>query len=321
MAVTRLHTDLSFADDVKQGLLRKPRAVSCKYLYDDTGSRIFKEIMNLEEYYPTGCELEIMEMYKDNVAGFLGKGEFNLIELGAGDGLKTRVLIGHFLDRGLKFRYVPIDISESALNELETDIGSDFPGLPVSPVADDYLAGLKSIATLDRHRNIVLFLGSTIGNFDPFLRDIFLARLKECMNDGDFFLIGFDLKKDAGVLTRAYNDSRGVTARFNFNLLHRINRDLKANFDPGKFCYYSTYNPLSGAVESFLISQGRQEVSIAACAKNFVFESWDSIHTESSYKFQDHAITSLAQSHGFEVLAQFYDRRHYFTDSLWRVRK
>jgi L-histidine Nalpha-methyltransferase len=310
-----------FADDVARGLVAKPKSLCCKYLYDERGSRLFKQIMELEEYYPTRCELEIMENYKAEIAALVGDVDFTLVELGAGDGLKTKILLNSFLEKGLQFRYVPIDISESALKGLTTEVQTAFCGLSVRGLATDYFAGLKWLSRMNHRRNVVLFLGSNIGNFDPSEAETFLKHLRNSMNDGDFAFIGFDLKKDMETMVRAYNDSRGVTAQFNMNILRRINEELGGNFDLGLFEYYSTYNPHTGAVESFLISRQKQKVSIQACLRTFSFDEWEPIHTESSYKFRESDFTNLAERSSFEVKANFYDTRRFFANSLWQARR
>ena len=310
-----------FAADVASGLATSPKSLCCKYLYDEAGSWLFKQIMVLEEYYPTRCELEIMENHKKEIAALVGDVDFTLVELGAGNGLKTKVLLNSFLEKGLQFRYVPIDISESALEDLTTEVQRAFCGLSVQGLATDYFAGLKWLSRMNRQRNVVLFLGSNIGNFDPSEAATFLKHLHNSMNDGDFALIGFDLKKDMETMVRAYNDSKGVTARFNMNILRRINDELGGDFDPDRFEYYSSYNPRSGAVESFLISRQKQEVSIQACGQTFSFDKWEPIHTESSYKFRESDLASLAERTGFEVKANFYDTRRFFANSLWQARR
>jgi L-histidine Nalpha-methyltransferase len=310
-----------FAHDVASGLATNPKSLCCKYLYDEAGSELFKEIMKLEEYYPTECEMEILENYKEEIGALVGDADFTLVELGAGDGLKTKILLSSFLEKGLQFRYVPIDISESALKGLITEVQTAFCGLSVQGLATDYFAGLRWLSRMNHRRNVVLFLGSNIGNFNPSEAEAFLNHLRTSMNDGDFALIGFDLKKDVETMVRAYNDSRGVTARFNLNVLRRINDELGGNFDLGRFKYYSSYNPQSGAVESFLISRQKQAVSIQACRRTFSFDEWEPIHTESSYKFNEGDFTSFASRTGFEVKASFYDTRRFFTNSLWQARR
>jgi L-histidine N-alpha-methyltransferase len=310
-----------FASDVVSGLSASPKRLPCKYLYDETGSRLFKKIMCLHEYYPTRCELEIIKNHDAEIADMVGDAPFNLVELGAGDGMKTKILLDQFLRKGLDFHYVPIDISHTALGELTCELRARFAGLRVDGIASEYFSGLRKLACMSRRRNVVLFLGSTIGNFPPSEAADFIAALHERMNDLDYLLIGYDLKKDIGTIMRAYNDSEGVTARFNINLLARINRELGGNFDLGRFRYYSTYNARTGGMESFLISVEKQSVCIGSCGRTFSFDPWEPIHTESSYKYLDKDLHRLAAFTGFEIVEKFHDSDGYFTDALWRAHK
>ncbi|MEW6334163.1 MAG: L-histidine N(alpha)-methyltransferase [Thermodesulfobacteriota bacterium] len=310
-----------FAADVAKGLSATPKSIPCKYLYDEEGSRLFKQIMTLQAYYLTRCELEIMESHKADIAALLGAGAFNLVELGAGDGAKTKVLLACLLEKGLELHYIPIDISESALRGLTEDMASRFRELTLQGLAADYFDGLRQLSRMDHRRNVVLFLGANIGNFDPREAGTFLSRLRESLNGGDLALIGFDLKKEIDTLVRAYNDPEGITARFNMNILHRINSELGGHFDPARFGYYSTYNPRTGAVESFLVSRIQQRVSIEACRQVFFFDQWEPVHTESSYKYREEEINGMLRDRGFEFVASFRDRRRFFIDTLWRVRK
>ena len=317
--VSRLHQE--FASDVLLGLSRSPKSVPCKYLYDAEGARLFREIMELPEYYLTRCELEILQERKDGIANLVGGSPFNLVDLGAGDGRKTETLLEHFLKRELDFQYVPIDISESAVHGLVERLSIGYPHLRTEGLVADYFDGLKWLSDLNEHHNVVLFLGSNIGNFSHSEARAFLHCLWNALNDGDYILIGFDLKKDIQQLLAAYNDSRGITAEFNLNLLRRINRELGGIFDLDRFKFHSMYNPLSGAVESYLVSCERQVVDIEALKQSFRFEAGELLHTENSYKFLDSDIVQLAEETGFNVADQLHDSSHCFMDSLWQVRK
>ena len=309
----------AFADEVAAGLSLTPKQLPCKYLYDAEGSRLFQEIMDLEEYYPTRCETEILDRHKGDISGIIGEGNFNLVELGAGDGAKTKILLRHFLDMGLRFRYVPIDISASAIQGLTRDLLREFGGLAVEGLTTDYFEGLKRLSQMNHRTSLVLFLGSNIGNFTPRESSVFLSSLRRSLNAGDYVLVGFDLKKDLNTLLMAYNDHKGVTARFNANILRRINEELGGNFVPSRFEYYSTYNPRSGAIESFLMSRKEQSVFIELCGRDFTFARWEPIHTESSYKFLEKDFTRLARENGFRAVTSFCDSRRYFADTLWQA--
>ncbi len=312
----------TFAMDVMEGLSQRPKQIPPVYLYDENGSRLFRQITALEEYYLTKCEHEILTSYKEEISQLLPRQSFNLIELGAGDGRKTVLLIDHFIKRHLEFEYLTLDISPEFVNGLTLSLEEMFsPGLKVTGIVAEYFDGLKWLANKSSSKNLVLFLGSNIGNFDYFGVRKFLRHLWDCLKPEDLVLIGFDLKKDLEVLNRAYNDPGGVTREFNMNLLERINRELGGDFDRGKFLYYSGYDVATGAVESYLLSMERQEVSIRDLNRVFSFEAWEPIHTESSLKYLETEIASLAAEIGFQVQRDFFDSRRYFVDSLWRVIK
>lgn len=309
-----------FGKDVSEGLSSSPKKLQPKYLYDDKGSKLFEEIMNLEEYYPTRCEYEILDNYKSQLAEFFAPGEsLDVVDLGAGNGYKAMVLINFFLRR-LQFRFIPVDISKAAVAELQGALTRKYPVLKVSGMAMEYFEALRSLKKESKARKLVLFLGSNIGNFSYREALWFLKDLKASLNKDDLVLIGFDLKKDPDIIRKAYNDSRGVTARFNLNILHRINTELGGQFDPGSFSFYPDYNPLTGEVKSYLISKEEQAVYIQRLDKSFHFKQWEPIHTECSNKFDQVMIQKLAMHSGFEKEADFYDSRQYFVDSLWKVK-
>jgi L-histidine N-alpha-methyltransferase len=311
----------AFALDVLIGLSQTPKSLPSKYFYDEEGSKLFQQITELPEYYLTQCESEIFHSKKDEIARLVNGSRFNLVELGAGDGRKTKILLEHFLKAGLDFRYVPIDICEAAVKGLIGGLNKHSSRLPIKGLVADYRDGLKWLSNTNGHRNVVLFLGSSIGNFSYSEAREFLYGLWNALEDGDHLLIGFDLKKDIQLLERAYNDSKDVTARFNLNLLHRINRELGGNFDADQFQHYSTYNALSGAMESYLISRREQVVDIEALNQSFSFEAWEPVHTEYSYKYLESDIASLAEETGFSIVAQLMDSKKYFVDSVWQVSK
>ncbi len=312
------HID-EFADDVQDGLSKDLKTLPSKYIYDDRGSRLFQEIMALPEYYLTDCEVDILNRHRAGINGYVSGMEFNLIELGAGDGLKTRILLQYFLDNELAFTYVPIDISEMAVRELVSELEGDFAELSVQGLVTDYFEGLSQMSGSFTGRNVVLFLGSNIGNFNPEEAHEFLIKMHDSLSPDDYALIGFDIKKNIDVVKRAYDDPGGVTAEFNLNLLRRINRELGGDFDLDSFRFYSTWDARAGAVISTLVSLKKQTVHLDYLEKDFEFMKWEPIHTESSYKFNDRDILELAGDTGFTVADNFYDSREYFVDSLWQV--
>lgn len=308
--------------DVLVGLSETPKRVSSKYFYDEEGSRIFQEIMNLYEYYPTPCEREIFDAHKAEIVAPVVDKPFNLIDLGAGDGDKTLILIRHLLEVGADVRYVPIDISEDAMRDMTNAIAETHPNLVIEGLVGDYFDGIRWLgAQADRRSNLVLFLGSNIGNFDKGNARAFLRRLWTSMAADDHLLVGFDLKKDINTMLRAYSDDQGVTARFNLNLLERMNRELGANFALDKFQHFGTYDVNSGAMKSYLISLERQSVHIEELHYTFEFEPYEPIFTEYSYKYLSTDVDALAEATGFAEVERFYDRRNFFCDALWRVVK
>ena len=310
-----------FASDVDAGLSRLQKSISSKYLYDAEGDRLFQQIMELPEYYLTRCEYEILKDNCGKILALLGDGPVNLVELGAGDGKKTFLLLGHFLEKGLAFRYVPVDISESAICGLVDNCCECYSEMTVEGLVAEYFDGLKWLSQLNQRRNFVLFLGSNIGNFTQAETEFFLGGLWDALNDGDLVLIGFDLKKDVNRIKNAYDDSQGVTAQFNINLLHRINRELGGNFDVDCFEHYCTYNENRSAVESYLISSKKQDVHIQKLGKEICFDEKEPLHIEYSHKFSEDDIAHLAENAGFRIVTQYYDSQRLFVDSIWQVVK
>lgn len=308
-----------FAADVLTGLSASPKYLSSKYFYDDEGSRLFQEIMSLPEYYLTGCEKEIFETQADAIfRSFINGGSgFDLIELGAGDGTKTEVLVRHFLEHEAEVTYSPIDISQAALDDLTRKFRKEFPDLEMAPRQGDYFEILRSLKNCGARRKVLLFLGSNIGNYTRAQSVDFFASLRSVMNDSDLLFIGFDLQKDPHVIAAAYDDAQGVTARFNLNLLTRINRELAANFDLQKFVHYANYRPNEGSARSFLISREKQVVHIEALDRDFHFDQWEPVFMEISQKYSPRMIGELAVESGFAIKQNFVDSRGYYCDSLW----
>ena len=310
----------TFAEDVLRGLSRAPKELSSKYFYDDEGSRLFQEIMKLPEYYLTGCESEIFRSHAHEIYRAFANGDrtFDLIELGAGDGTKTAILVDHFLKKNADITYSPIDISQEALDALSAKFTAEFPSLRIDTQNGDYFSILESLKNGSGRRKILLFLGSNIGNFSPDRALAFFRHLRDVMNPDDLLFIGFDLQKDPHVIVPAYDDEDGVTAEFNLNLLKRINRELGGDFDLDKFTHYANYRPVEASARSFLISRERQDVYIKALDRTFYFEQWEAVFMEISQKYSPLMIEDLARESGFEIKQNFSDSRNYYCDSLWR---
>ncbi len=313
-------TELSqFAEDVRRGLSVSPKSLSSKYFYDDEGSRLFQEIMKLPEYYLTGCENEIFSTQTDAIYHSFANGDnaFDLIELGAGDGTKTAVLVDHFLKQNAEISYSPIDISQEALDALTEKFNAEFPDLAMKTLNGDYFRILKSLKNSRGRRKVLLFLGSNIGNFSRSQALDFFRQLRAVMNPNDLLFIGFDLQKDPHVIANAYDDAAGVTAEFNLNLLRRINRELGGNFDLDKFTHYANYRPVEGSARSFLVSREQQTIHIDALNRDFQFDQWEAVFMEISQKYSLKMIADLAAESGFEVKQNFFDSKGYYCDSLW----
>lgn len=307
-----------FAEEVLQGLTAKNKRLSSKYFYDEKGDELFRQIMQLDEYYLTRKELEIFTRHKEAILTAIDQDEpFRIIELGAGDGSKTKVLLKHFLDQKVDFRYSPVDISGNVLQILEDNLLRELPELKIESYQGDYFDALQSMAQ-NPERDVVFFLGSNIGNFPEKEAKRFLRKLRSYLNPKDLLFMGVDLKKDPSLILNAYNDALGVTTEFNFNLLDRINRELEGNFDRNQFLHYPYYNPHTGECRSYLISKKDQTVKVAGEQINF--RAWETIFMEVSKKYDTLQLEKLARKSGFSILNEFQDAQGWFADVLWEVK-
>jgi len=305
-----------FAADVQAGLVRASRKkLSPTYLYDDLGSKLFEAITVLPEYGCTRADERILTRCAPELAAQLGS-RAAVAELGSGSGRKTSHILSSLGNRLVE--YFPIDVSSEALNaccrELATFVN-------VSPIHGDYSEGLKQLAERRPKRAslLLLFLGSTIGNFERAEQLDFLQSLHSTLNPGDMFLIGTDLVKDVECMLNAYDDPTGVTASFNLNLLGRINRELDADFDLRSFTHEARWNENERRIEMHLVSSRTQRVNIAALEATIDFNAGESIWTESSHKFTIHDLQQLAESSGFTPLQIWTDPEWPFAESLWRA--
>jgi L-histidine Nalpha-methyltransferase len=308
-----------FKHDVIEGLSAKKKYISSKYFYDENGDELFKKIMHMPEYYPTDAEFEVLSLHYDNLIKLMNNGGsgFNIIELGPGDGYKTKIILGHLYNSKNSFQYIPIDISESVIENLKKDIIRLFPDIDIDPRSQDYFHALDEIHNHSDRKLIVFFLGSNIGNLTEEEAIAFLKEISDRLKSGDELFIGLDLKKDPEKILLAYNDPAGITRDFNLNLLVRMNRELGADFDISKFKHYPIYDPETGTAKSFLVSTEDQIVYFAELQKSFFFEQWELIHTEISQKYDIEMIDYMAFRSGFRVVKNFYDTNRYFVDSLW----
>jgi L-histidine Nalpha-methyltransferase len=307
-----------FAQDIVKGFSSIPKRIPSKYLYDAKGDDLFRQIMELPEYYLTRCETSILEIYKEEILRICCDNEpFKLVDLGAGDGTKTEILIRYFLKSKISFEYIAIDISQHALETLLTRIRTKYPEINARGINAEYSEALQQLIH-SPEKKLLLFLGSTLGNFDNRDAVSFLHKVRENLNFGDLLLLGLDLKKDPDIIKNAYSDARGVTAEFNFNLLRRINTELGGNINIRDFIHNASYNPVTGEVYSFLISKKKQKIEFKNIDKAFTLEKWETIQTECSNKYDIESITRLADESGWSIKKSFFDSKAYFTDSLWR---
>lgn len=311
----------SFKQDVITGLAADAKYLSSRYFYDEIGDQIFQEIMAIPDYYLTRAEEEIFQLRKEDIFRALNfKTPFKLVELGAGDGLKTKILLRSFLEEKADFQYLPIDISSHVLDELAESLITELPQLEVIPMAMEYFEALKHLQNISNDPKLVLFLGSNIGNFPQGKAAGFLSSLAAKLQKGDKLLLGVDLKKEPAKILQAYSDQTGITARFNLNILARINRELGADFDLQNFEHYASYNPQSGECRSYLICRKAQEVHLEGVAQSIHFEEYESIHTEISKKYSPAELHRLAAETGFKVIEKFYDSKKQFSDVLLEKR-
>lgn len=305
-----------FKKEVNQGLNESLKSLPSKFFYDKKGDALFVEIMHLPEYYLTRSEHEI---FKDKSASIIKALQLNkdtyfeLIELGAGDGMKTKELLGELSRENYQFDYIPVDISQNALEKLQKDLNEQMPHIGVKTKQGDYFEVLESLKE-NQHPKVILFLGSNIGNMPDEVAEDFIANLSENLNFGDKFFLGVDLIKPAAIVLPAYNDSKGVTASFNLNLLERINRELDADFQIENFKHQPEYDEKQGIATSFLVSTKEQDVFIKKLNKIFHFGKGEKILTEISRKYNDKILDKILKKTAFVIKERITDRKEYFAN-------
>ncbi|QGK75242.1 L-histidine N(alpha)-methyltransferase [Flavobacterium sp. SLB02] len=305
-----------FKKEVNQGLNESLKSLPSKFFYDKKGDALFVEIMHLPEYYITRSEHEI---FKDKSASIIKALQLNqdtyfeLIELGAGDGMKTKELLGELSRENYQFDYIPVDISQNALEKLQKDLNEQMPHIGVKTKQGDYFEVLESLKE-NQHPKVILFLGSNIGNMPDEVAEDFIANLSENLNFGDKFFLGVDLIKPAAIVLPAYNDSKGVTASFNLNLLERINRELDADFQIENFKHQPEYDEKQGIATSFLVSTKEQDVFIKKLNKIFHFGKGEKILTEISRKYNDKILDKILKKTAFVIKERITDRKEYFAN-------
>jgi L-histidine Nalpha-methyltransferase len=307
-----IHSQLR--EDVLVGLQYPQKTIPPKYFYDAHGSLLFEQICQQPEYYLTRTEATILREHTADIVDIVGNSA--LVELGSGSAVKTRLLFDEYQQRGMAIHYVPIDISASMLEESAKSLMTAYPRLQIDALATDYGHGLAALP--NSQTRLVLFLGSNLGNFTPPEQIQLFAQLARTLQRGDYFLVGLDLRKPRIILESAYNDAAGVTAAFNLNLLHRMNRELAAHFDSSTFTHLAFYNTSHHQVEMHLQSMIEQEVMIAALDLQVPFRSGETIHTEISRKFEPAEVQTQLADYGFTPRAQWTDDRDWFLVSLFQ---
>lgn len=309
--------DSTFGQDVIEGLSSTPKRLSSRWFYDEIGDALFQEIMAMPEYYLTRAEYWILEEHAKSILQHLSP-TFQMVELGAGDGTKTKLLLKELLHSGNEVKYFPIDISENALFKLQESLQIEYPELKTEYIQADYFAALKSSALNNQTQKLILFLGSNIGNLDQEQSFDFFKQLFDSIQPGDFVLTGFDRVKDSEKILLAYNDPQGITAKFNLNLLQRINSEFDADFNLVAFYHQPEYNPQLKAAVSFIVSKTEQTVQIKGLNKTILFAAGEKIHTEISRKFTLEDIAEIADKSGFQIIRNYHAVQEEFTDSLWQ---
>ena len=312
-------TKTQFLTDTITGLKAEPKYMHSKYFYDERGDYIFQQIMNMDEYYLTDAEMDILSNQSQQLSAIISSidGAFDLIELGAGDATKSIHLLRALVNQDSDFTYFPIDISEHVISSLEETLPVELPGLKMQGLNGDYFEMLKSASEISDKRKVVLFMGANIGNMNVNDARNFCKKLRNQLTQNDLLIIGFDLKKNPQQILSAYNDRAGITRSFNLNLLSRINRELNGDFELENFEHYASYDPETGACKSYLVSLKKQSVQIGD--EQIEFAENEHIFMEISQKYALTEIEGLAKSVGFQPVQNLFDKNRYFVDSVWQV--
>lgn len=308
----------SIASEVEQGLTSHPKTLPSKLFYDAAGSALFEQITDLPEYYLTATEQAIFERCAPEMVRAAGAAS-TIIELGAGTAKKTMLVLRAALDLHRDVTFIPVDVSSFALEVANRRVRSELPQVAVHPLVLDYTRRCSALTQFSG-RKLVLFIGSSIGNFEPMAASALLRRLRSSLAPGDALLLGTDMRKPVEVLLPAYDDAAGVTAQFNLNVLARINREFDADFDLDCFAHCAIWNERDSRIEMHLESRAAQLVNINALDISIPFVEGETIHTENSYKFTPSMIESMAANGGFHIEQSWSDERNWFTVTLLRAR-
>ncbi|KIA84616.1 hypothetical protein OA84_03680 [Kaistella solincola] len=310
--------DITFLEDIKTGFSHSPKYISSQYFYDKAGDKLFQQIMNMPEYYLTDAEMEIFKEQSEAIIKSFEldpKKEFELIELGAGDGKKTQHLLKALLAKKYRFTYIPVDISQNTLNVIESRLDDVLVNLEILPKQGDYFQVLEELIASQKPK-VVLFIGSTLGNMPDQVAKDFLNQISAHVKPNEKLLLGLDQIKPVEIVLPAYNDAAGITREFNLNLLRRINRELEADFILENFEHAPEYDEIEGIAKSYLKSKKDQKVFIKNLNQIFHFAENELIHTEISRKYNDEILNELISESGLEISEKFLDKRGYFADYI-----
>ena len=307
-----------YIDEVALGLTSRPKTLPCKLFYDDRGSQLFEEITRLPEYYPTRTELGILQDSAKEIVAAAGT-PVSIVELGAGTATKTSALLRAFARRQLRVKYYPVDISAGALADAKDRIKDECENVTILPVLADFGDGFHFLREIPG-RKLVLYLGSSIGNFEWNDAIAMLRKVREQLTSGDALLLGTDMVKPAEILVPAYDDAQGVTAQFNKNILVRLNRELDANFDVGSFRHVAEWAPARSRMEIFLESTRPHKVTLRTAALTVQFRAGERIHTENSHKYTIEMVERMLCLSGYHLEKTWFDSQKWFGLNLARVR-
>lgn len=311
--------DRNFENEVRTGLAGFPKRLSSKFIYDKKGDRLFQQIMEMPTYYLYNCEYEILERHSKQLSKLFCNEDktVSLIDLGAGDGKKTKILLRYMVQNNFDIVYKPVDISQTILEELKDSLKKELPTLQVEPEKGEYFQVLNKLKTYNKTKKVILVLGSNIGNLLHPKAIEFMSSLKDALNPDDLLFMGFDQKKNPQTILDAYNDSEGITAAFNKNILYRINNEFDADFEPEKFIHWEVYNPETGTAKSYLVATEDMDVKIRNLAMDVHFEKWETIHVEISQKYTDAVVSWLADESGLRIINSFTDSREYYRNYIF----
>lgn len=297
-------------EDVIQGLAKKQKTLPAKYFYDSRGSQLFEQICELPEYYPTRTEASILRQYAGEIARITGDCE--LVELGSGSSTKTRLLLKAYQSRNYSCKYVPVDVSASILKESALQLQVEYPALHVQGLIGTYEQALAQLTPASLPARMIFFLGSSLGNFTPQECDVLLNQITDVLAPGDYFLLGIDLQKPQHILEAAYNDSQGVTAAFNLNMLDHLNWRFQGNFDTGLFAHQAIYNPNENQIEMYLHCRASHVVNLESLGLNITWKTGETLLTEISRKFDLETVEKELDSKGLKTLKSFTDPKKWF---------